>query len=506
MSKISIVPAPSRVSWGEGKFMLTPDTAIVAEAPAADAAGLFAAQIAPATGFALPVIAEAVGDGRSVIAFMLDVGLVHLGAEGYCLTVTPSHVLARAAQPAGLFYAAQSLRQLLPPEIFHPARVEDVAWMMPCVEIEDIPRFGWRGAMLDVSRHFMPKEFVLRFIDLLALHKLNVFHWHLTDDQGWRIEIKKYPRLTEVGAWRKETLVGRLLRDTEMVFDGTPHGGFYTQDDVHEVVAYAQARHVTVVPEIEMPGHAQAAITAYPELGNVIEPLDVRTYWGICENVYNVEESTLTFLQDVLDEVLDLFPSTFIHVGGDEVPKKQWRESPAAQARMRELGLHDEEELQSYFIRRMDAYLTSKGRRLLGWDEILEGGVAANATVMSWRGVAGGIAAAGSGHDVVMAPNIYTYFDYYQSEDRDHEPLAIGGFVPLERAYAFEPVGAIVDGVHPYAGPRRVHGLPASVRPCRSGVDTHGGQGLRGFRRPAFYASATAGWAGRTLPPTLTIG
>lgn len=446
MSKMTIVPAPSRVIQDEGEFVLTPATVVVAVSAAAEVAGLFAEQIAPATGFTLPVVDASEGD-RPVITFVLDEAAA-LGAEGYRLTVTPSRVTARAAQPAGLFYAAQSLRQLLPPEIFRPVRVESVAWEMPCVEIEDVPRFGWRGAVLDVARHFMPKDFVLRFIDLLALHKLNVFHWHLTDDQGWRIEIKKYPRLTEVGAWRKETLAGRMQRDAEMIFDGVPHGGFYTQDDIREVVAYAQARHVTVVPEIEMPGHAQAAIAAYPELGNVAEPLDVRAYWGVNENVFNVEESTFVFLQDVLDEVLTLFPSEFIHVGGDEVPKKQWRESAAAQARMRELGLHDEEELQSYFIRRMDAYLTSKGRRLVGWDEILEGGVAANATVMSWRGVQGGVAAATSGHDVVMAPNTFTYFDYYQAEDRDQEPLAIGGFLPLERAYAFEPVCEGIDAEH----------------------------------------------------------
>lgn len=444
MSKITIVPAPARIIPGEGTFVLKPETVLVAVGPAAEVAALFAEQIAPALGFTLPIVAALPGD-HPAIAFVLEEA-AELGAEGYHLTVTPSQATARAAQPAGLFYAAQSLCQLLPPEVFSSTLVEGVAWTMPCVEIEDVPRFGWRGSMLDVCRHFMPKEFVLRYIDLLALHKLNVFHWHLTDDQGWRIEIKKYPRLTEVGAWRKETLVGRMQRDAEMIFDGVPHGGFYTQDDIREVVAYAQARHVTVVPEIEMPGHAQAAIAAYPELGNLAEPLEVRTYWGISDNVFNVEESTIAFLQDVLAEVLELFPSEFIHVGGDEAPKKQWRESPAAQARMQALGLRDEEELQSYFIRRMDAYLTAKGRRLLGWDEILEGGLAENATVMSWRGVRGGVAAVSAGHDVVMAPNTFTYFDYYQAEDRDAEPLAIGGYIPLEGAYAFEPV---CEGIAP---------------------------------------------------------
>lgn len=447
MSKILIVPAPSRVAVGEGTFVLTAETALVAVDTAVEVAALFAEQIAPATGFTLPM-GDAPRGAQPVIAFALDEAAADLGAEGYHLTVTPSQVTARAAQPAGLFYAAQSLRQLLPPDIFNDTPVEGVAWTLPCVEIEDVPRFGWRGAMLDVCRHFMLKDFVLRYIDLLALHKLNTFHWHLTDDQGWRIEIKKYPRLTEVGAWRKESLVGRMQRDAEMTFDGVPHGGFYTQDEIREVVAYAQARHITVVPEIEMPGHAQAAIAAYPELGNLAEPVEVRPYWGISDNVFNVEESTISFLQDVLDEVLDLFPGEFIHVGGDEAPKKQWRESATAQARMQALGLRDEEELQSYFIRRMDAYLTSKGRRLLGWDEILEGGLAENATVMSWRGIRGGVAAVSSGHDVVMAPNSHTYFDYYQSDDRDSEPLGIGGYIPLEGAYAFDPVCEGIDAEH----------------------------------------------------------
>jgi len=448
MSKMTIVPKPVYVVRGEGEFVLRSDTAIVADGSSRDVAAQFAAAILPATGFALNIASEVPGDVQSSIVFQLDAALASLGAEGYRLTVTPRQVMARASEPVGLFYAMQSLRQLLPPEIFSPARVEGVTWSSPCVEIEDMPRFGWRGAMLDVCRHFMPKDFVLRFIDLLALHKLNVFHWHLTDDQGWRIEIKKYPRLTEVGAWRKETLVGRMRRDIPLTFDGVRHGGFYTQEDVREIVAYAQARHVTIVPEIEMPGHAQAAIAAYPELGNAGDPLEVRTYWGISENVYNVEESTLAFLQDVLAEVLDLFPSTFIHIGGDEAPKAQWRASPAAQARMQALGLHDEEELQSYFIRRMDAFLVSRGRRLIGWDEILEGGLAENATVMSWRGVTGGVAAVNAGHDVVMSPNIYTYLDYYQSEDREREPLAIGGYVPLDKVYDFEPVCEGIGETH----------------------------------------------------------
>jgi hexosaminidase len=276
---------------------------------------------------------------------------------------------------------------------------------------------------------------------------MNSFHWHLTEDQGWRIEIRKYPRLTEVGAWRKETVVGRPNRDTtKNTYDGKRHGGFYTQDDVREVVAYAAERFVNVVPEIEMPGHAQAAIAAYPWLGNYPNrQLEVWTRWGVNENILNAEPRTIAFMQDVLAEVLGLFPSRFIHVGGDEAVKTQWRSSPRARARIRELGLKNEEELQSWFIRQMDAFLAARGRRLVGWDEILEGGLAPGATVMSWRGVRGGIAAARAGHDVVMAPTTYTYFDYYQSPDRDQEPLAIGGLLPLDSVYGFEPIPAELE-------------------------------------------------------------
>ncbi len=292
----------------------------------------------------------------------------------------------------------------------------------------------------------MPKEFVKKFIDLLALHKMNSFHWHLTEDQGWRIEIKKYPRLTEVGAWRKQTLVGRHERDSlKRVFDGKRHGGFYTQDDVREVVAYAAARFINVVPEIEMPGHAQAAIAAYPELGNTGKQINVREYWSISEHILNPEDRTVAFMQDVLAEVLTLFPGKFIHIGGDEALKNEWKASPRAQERIRELGLKDEHELQSWFIRQMDTWLTERGRRLIGWDEILEGGLAPNATVMSWRGVEGGLAAARQGHDVVMAPSTKTYFDYYQSLDRDAEPLAAARYLPLDSVYAWDPVPAELE-------------------------------------------------------------
>jgi hexosaminidase len=363
----------------------------------------------------------------------------NLGDEGYSLQVTPASITIAAPQQAGIFYGIQTLRQLFPPQVFSDTPVEGVRWMIPCVRIKDYPQFRWRGMHLDVARHFMPKEFVLKFIDLVALHKMNSLHLHLTDDQGWRIEIKRYPRLTEVGAWRDETLVGHANKKPHE-FDGKRHGGYYTHEDIREIVAYAAQRYINIVPEIEMPGHAQAAIAAYPELGNTGEQLPVRTFWGVNPNIFNANEETIILLQNVLTEVLDLFPSPYIHVGGDEAVKDQWKQSPEAQARIKELSLKDEDELQSYFIKRMDTFLSEHGRRLIGWDEILEGGLAPGATVMSWRGVEGGIKAAKMGHDVVMAPTTHTYFDYYQSKNRREEPLAIGGYLPLEKVYDFQPV------------------------------------------------------------------
>ena len=292
----------------------------------------------------------------------------------------------------------------------------------------------------------MPKEFVKKYIDLLALHKMNTFHWHLTDDQGWRIEIKKYPRLTEIGAWRDSTIVGHMVRDTtRATFDKRRHGGFYTGDDIREIVAYARDRFVTIVPEIEMPGHSQAAIAAYPMLGNFGDTIKPWTMWGVTNYILNPSDTTLAFMQDVLTEVIGLFPGKFIHIGGDEAPKAQWKISPRAQERMKAIGIATENELQSWFTTKMDAFLTSKGRRLVGWDEILEGGLAPNAVVMSWRGTAGGIAAARANHDVVMTPGSHTYFDQFQSKNTAAEPLAIGGFLPIDTVYSYEPVPADLE-------------------------------------------------------------
>ena len=449
---LSVIPRPVHMTRGTGEFVLTSGTVIVTDRATRDIGYQLADGLRPATGFRLTVL-SATGAATKVISLRLDPALSRLGDEGYRLTVTPTGIRILAFKPAGAFYAVQTLRQLLPPDNFRQAPVAGMAWSVPAVEIEDTPRFAWRGAHLDVSRSFMPKEFVKKYIDLLALHKLNRFHWHLTDDQGWRIEIKKYPLLTSVGGWRRHSLVGvqRGYADTtQWVYDNVPHGGFYTQDDVREVVAYAQARFVTVVPEIEMPGHAQAAIAAYPWLGNTGQQLEVLGHWGVDQNILNPSDSAIHFMQDVLTEVLALFPSHWIHTGGDEAPKQQWQASAVAQARIRELGLHNENELQSWMTAQMSRWLEARGRALIGWDEILEGGtegLAPNAVVMSWRGMEGGIAAAQAGHDVVMTPTSNTYFDYYQAQNTAAEPLAIGGFLPLETVYAFEPVPAGFDSV-----------------------------------------------------------
>ena len=436
----AIVPRPAHVTVQPGAFTLRAGTVIVTDRALRKVGELLADYLFPATGLRLAV-ATAAPAGTPAISIRLDSTLARLGDEGYRLDVSRSRVAIRAYRAAGAFYGIETLRQLLPPAIFRQAEMAGVAWSVPGIAIEDLPRFAWRGVHLDVARHFMPKEFVKKLIDLAALHKLNRFHWHLTDDQGWRLEIKQYPRLTQVGAWRPQTIIGRPDRDsTKWRFDGQPHGGFYTQDDVREIVAYARARFVTIVPEIEMPGHSQAAIAAYPELGNRGDTLPVWMGWGVDENILNPGDPTVRFYQSVLTEVMALFPGRWIHIGGDEAPKTQWKASPLAQTRIRELGLKDEDELQSWFTHRMDEFLTAHGRTLVGWDEILQGGLAPNAVVMSWRGVDGGIAAAQAGHDVVMAPGSHTYFDHYQSADTVAEPLAIGGYLPLDTVYAFEPV------------------------------------------------------------------
>jgi len=433
-----LVPIPVEMKAGSGGFTITSGTVVVASGPAVAEARKLVDGLAPAMGCRLQ-LADGGEPRDGAIVLRIDESLRQLGDEGYQLDVAVNRVLITGPKPAGLFYGIQSLLQMLPPAVFRQAPVVGASWVVPCVSITDYPRFGWRGLMLDTSRHFMPKTFVLKLIDVLALHKFNSLQLHLTDDQGWRIEIKKYPKLTEVGAWRDETVVGHAGKKP-WKFDGRPHGGFYTQDDLREIVGYAADRHINVVPEIEMPGHARAAIAAYPELGcHPDQPLKPWTVWGVCPDIYIPTDKTIGFVQDVLTEVLALFPSKIIHIGGDEATKEQWKASPVVQARIKELGLKDEDQMQSWFIKQMDTFLAQKGRRLIGWDEILEGGLAPGAVVMSWRGERGGIAAAKEGHDVVMAPTGWTYFDYYQGPP-EKEPLAIGGNLPLKKVYEYEPI------------------------------------------------------------------
>ncbi len=358
-----------------------------------------------------------------------NAGIDSLGQEGYLLRIGDNGIEIAANQASGVFYGLQSLIQLF------PTPGEEV--VLPYAELVDIPTLKWRGLHLDVCRHFYPVEFVKKFIDQMAKYKLNTFHWHLTEDQGWRIEIKKYPLLTEIGSKRKETILEKNFNP--YIGDGVPYEGFYTQEEIKEVVAYAAERHVTIVPEIEMPGHSVAALTAYPQFSCTGGPFEVRTKWGVSYDTYCTTDETFEFLTDILDEVIELFPSHYIHIGGDEAPKDRWKECDKCQKRMQEEGLATEEELQSYFIKRIEKHLISKGRALIGWDEILEGGLAPEATVMSWRGETGGFEASEQGHDVVMTPGFAMYFDHYQG-DREQEPLAICCFTPLKKVYDYMPV------------------------------------------------------------------
>lgn len=352
--------------------------------------------------------------------------------EGYLLKIDINKIEIRANSSKGAFYAVQSLIQLLPIEN------KSTSISIQCLEIQDAPQFAYRGMHLDVARHFFSVDFIKKQLDLMALLKINTFHWHLTEDQGWRIEIKKYPKLQEIAAFRNETLIGHYA-DEPHQFDGKKYGGFYSQKEIKDIVRYASERQITVIPEIEMPGHSQAAIAAYPELGCTGNQLEVATKWGVFEDIYCTKESTFQFLEDVIDEVVTLFPGKYIHIGGDEAPKSRWKNCAHCQNVIKKEGLKNEHELQSYFIKRMEKYINSKGKQIIGWDEILEGGLAPNATVMSWRGNEGAIEAAKQQHDVILTPNSHCYFDYYQS-DNENEPLAIGGFLPLEKVYDFNPI------------------------------------------------------------------
>ena len=436
----SVIPAPASVSYKNGTFIFSAKTRINVSPLDSEtrlSADLLALLIKNPTGHA-PAIAEGKKPIGGGVLMVIDSSIKN--KEGYNLSVTTKGVTIRAKTAVGLFYAVQTIRQLLPVEVEKPVIVPGLQPSIPACEIADEPRFEYRGMHLDVGRHLFPVASIKRYIDMLALHKMNTFHWHLTEDQGWRIEIKKYPKLTEIGGFRKETLVGLLKGKGPYTYDGIPYGGFYTQDEVREIVRYAGSKFITVVPEIEMPGHAIAALTAYPELSCTGGPFEVRKIWGVADDVFCAgNEKVFNFLQDVLTEVMDLFPSKYIHIGGDECPKKRWEKCVKCQKRMKDEGLKNEMELQSYFIKRIEKFVTSKGRNIIGWDEILEGGLAPGATVMSWRGEKGGIEAAKSNHNVIMTPGQYTYFCYYQSENHEGQPLALGGYVPLEVVYKYNP-------------------------------------------------------------------
>jgi hexosaminidase len=440
---LPLIPLPVSVKTLEGSFNFTTSTAIRYDRAVKAEAELFAAELQARTGTAPKTAAEELRISLpSEIRLDIDAA-ADIPAGGYQLKISPKSVVITGKDAAGVYHGTRSLIQMLPP-LGSDLWKDTASEKLQAVEITDYPRFAWRGMMLDVGRHFYPTEDIKRFIDWMAFHKLNVFHWHLTEDQGWRIEIKKYPKLTEVGGWRDSTPpYGNRNSD-----DGKRYGGFYTQEQIKEVVAYAKARHITIVPEIEMPGHAAAAITAYPEFGNDDIPgyaPKVMTRWGVHSYIFAPKEETFRFIDDVLSEVCALFPSKYIHIGGDEAPKGQWDRSPRVKELMAKEGLKDGHDVQSYFIKRVEKILAQKGRKLIGWDEIREGGLSPEANVMSWRGEKGGIDSAKEGHDVVMASNTHLYFDHYQEPTaqalaKGADKEAIGGFLPIDKVYSYNPV------------------------------------------------------------------
>ncbi|SHJ74761.1 glycoside hydrolase family 20 protein [Bacteroides stercorirosoris] len=437
-----VIPLPQEVSLTQEKpFWLDGDVLIAY--PENNAllqrnAEFLSEYIRQSTDYAPKTKAIAAGEQvTNAITLGLDPGIAN--KEGYVLTTTPEGISINGQTENGVFYGIQTLRKSI------PAEAKGATILIPTGEIKDEPRFPYRGMHLDVGRHFFPIEFIKKYIDLLALHNMNTFHWHLTEDQGWRIEIKKYPKLTEIGSQRSRTVIGKNTQE----YDNTPYGGFYTQEEAKEIVKYAQERYITVIPEVDLPGHMLAALAAYPELGCTGGPYEVCPRWGVFEDVLCIgNDKTMQFLEDVMGEIIEIFPSEYVHIGGDEAPRDRWKECPKCQARIKAEGLKAdkkhtaEDRLQSYCMTRIEKFLNSKGRRIIGWDEILEGDVAPNATVMSWRGMEGGIEAAQLGHDVIMTPTSFCYFDYYQTADTQDEPLGIGGYVPIEKVYSLEPVPA----------------------------------------------------------------
>ncbi|MCF6357537.1 MAG: beta-N-acetylhexosaminidase, partial [Draconibacterium sp.] len=425
---VNIVPLPVSLNLQEGVFKLNKKTKLVVNGDGAKTvADFFQSKVSYSTGFQLNMVESAT---KNFISMNVDASS-GLADEAYTLKVTPETVNIVASTNRGLFYGMQTLLQLLPAEIESPTLVSEINWNIPAVTIEDEPRFKWRGMMLDVCRHFYPVDFVKKQIDVLAMYKINKLHIHLTDDQGWRIEIKKYPKLTEIGSKR--------------IDEGKEHGGFYTQEDIKEIVAYAAERYIDVIPEIELPGHALAALTAYPEYSCSGGPFKVRNVWGVEADIYCAgKEETFEFIENIIDEVVTLFPSEYFHIGGDEAPKDKWKECNLCQARIKAEGLKDEHELQSYFVQRVEKMLLAHNKKMIGWDEILEGGLAESASIMSWRGEKGGITAASEGHDVVMTPGNWVYLDHYQGDPKI-EPVAIGGYTTLEESYEYEPIPEALD-------------------------------------------------------------
>jgi hexosaminidase len=441
VKEVSIIPQPQSVLIGTGAFSLNEKTVIVAQGDAIPAAEFLQGFLKRATGMDLSIMTKG---KKNAIILSLDQSEQDAEAskEGYLLKSTNKNVVISSTSPQGLFYGVQTLRQLLPAEIESPVIKEGIDWSIPVVEIKDQPRFPWRGVMLDCVRHFFPVSHIKNILDQLAARKMNHFHWHLVDDQGWRIEIKKYPELTSTSAWRvdREDLHWNE-RPGQKSGEKATYGGFYTQDEIRDVVAYAAKLNIEVVPEIEMPAHVSCVFAAYPEFScsGKKEPVPPGSVWPVT-NIYCAgNDGTFNFLEDVLTEVIDLFPYKYVHIGGDEATKTNWEKCPKCQSRIKKEGLKDENELQSYFITRIEKFLNSKGRDMVGWDEILEGGLAPEATVMSWRGFEGGIEASKAGHDVVMSPTEFCYFDYYQGP-KETEPLAIGGYLPISKVYQFEPV------------------------------------------------------------------
>lgn len=434
-SQWPLVPYPEKVVMGKGHFTINSKTEIsVPDIEWITAIKTFNEQLQVVGGYKLKVTTTT-KSGANTIRCITNKSIAN---EGYKLAVKGKTILIEASTPNGLFYAFQTMRQLLPISYEEAILQPELALNIPNVMIEDAPRFSYRGMHLDVCRHFFSVAFVKKYIDRMASHKFNRFHWHLTDDQGWRIEIKKYPKLAEVSAWRNGTVIGSVQK-APFPYDTIRYGGYYSQEQIKEVVQYAKERFVTIIPEIEMPGHAMAALAAYPELSCSGGPFEVAKNWGVFKDVFCTREETFNFLQDVLSEVIPLFPSEYIHIGGDECPKLRWSRCAACQKRMAEHSIKTENELQNYFMTRIEKFLNSNGKQIIGWDEILEGGLAPNATVMSWRGVKGGINAAKQHHNVIMTPNSYLYFDYYQA-DKKTQPLAIGSFNPLSKVYSYEPV------------------------------------------------------------------